>query len=146
MQSKEVGCASRTIPSREDPWLSFAQWRAQLIAAAEAIGAFYQQRRELLRLMQSEESRVLPHRGRNRERWLEKRRQLIRALGVILARGVAEGTVRRDLPPEALAAFLLGLLRARARELENPDSVPRSMVVDLFLHGAGRKPSDSSPA
>jgi hypothetical protein len=57
-----------------------------------------------------------------------------------VARGVAEGTVRRDLPPEALAAFLLGLLRARARELDDPDAVPRAMVVDLFLHGVGKTP------
>jgi len=53
-------------------------------------------------------------------------------------RGVGEGAVRRDVPPETLAAFLLGMLRTRARDLPELDGAAPShqTVVDLFLHGA----------
>ncbi len=38
MEPTEVGCVSRTLPSREDSVLSFAQWRARLIAAEASSG------------------------------------------------------------------------------------------------------------
>ncbi len=38
MQPAKVGCVSRTIPSREDALLSFADWRARLIAAEASSG------------------------------------------------------------------------------------------------------------
>ncbi len=114
-----------------------ASFEAGLLAVCRQISAFFQRRRRLLRLMHTEEGRVSGLHGGLRERWLGHRRQLVTALGRIFAAGAREGAVRTDVPPEALAVFLLGLLRARARDLlEAPESVPIETVVSLFLDGA----------
>lgn len=107
-----------------------------LVAVCRQISAFFQRRRQLLRMMQTEDGRMACEHGAMRERWLTHRRQLVAALGKILAAGVREGAVRQDVPPEALAALLLGMLRTRARELEASDAVSLDTVVGLFLFGA----------
>jgi hypothetical protein len=58
----------------------------------------------------------------------------------ILRKGLAEGSLRDDIPPELLAHFLLGMLRTRARDLAHaPKEMQRhELVIDLFLRGAGR--------
>ena len=75
-----------------------------------------------------------------RERWLARRRRLVAAVAEILRQGVRDGKVRRDVRPDVLAAFLLGMLRARARDMTDVPERERSLkrVVDLFLAGAGR--------
>jgi AcrR family transcriptional regulator len=107
-----------------------------LLAVCRQISAFFQRRRQLLRMMQTEDGRMACEHGAMRERWLTHRRPLVVALGKILAVGVREGVVRQDVPPEALVSMLLGMLRTRARELEASDEVSLDLVVGLFLFGA----------
>ena len=115
-----------------------------LLRVCRQISAFFQRRRQLAGMMQTEEGRLWWHRGKTRERWLERRGRLVAAVGEILRRGVPAGEVRPDVPPEVLAAFLLGLLRARAREMPGPAEVSLEWVVEMFLHGAARGPEDGS--
>ena len=107
-----------------------------LLAVCRQISVFFQRRRQLLRMMQTEDGRMASEHGAMRERWLTHRRPLVAALGKILAAGVREGVVREDVPPEALASFLLGMLRTRAREMEASDDISLDVVVRLFLFGA----------
>ena len=107
-----------------------------LLAVCRQISVFFQRRRQLLRMMQTEDGRMAREHGAMRERWLTHRRPLVAALGKILAAGVREGVVREDVPPEALASFLLGMLRTRAREMEASDDISLDVVVRLFLFGA----------
>jgi hypothetical protein len=60
----------------------------------------------------------------------------------IVRRGVAEGQIRRDVPAEALASFLLGMLRTRARDLEDAPRPVRRLetLIELFCRGAGAGP------
>jgi len=117
-----------------------APFPRRLLGACREIGAFFRRRRQLLRMMQSEEARMHWRRPEIRERWLARRRRLVAALAAILAQGVREGMVRRDVRPEVLAGFLLGMLRTRARDLADTPARERNLkrVVDLFLAGAGR--------
>jgi AcrR family transcriptional regulator len=117
----------------------------RLLAVCRQISAFFQRRRRLLRMMQAEDGHLSCQPGAVRERWLAHRRQLVVALGTILATGVREGVIRPDTPPEALAAFLLGMLRTRARELDDPDLVPLEGVVALFIEGAAGRVPGSTP-
>ena len=90
-------------------------------------------------MMQSEDVRMALCRGRVHERWEERRRQITSAVTEIIRRGADEGKVRTDVPPQVMAAFLLGMLRTLARDLEDePDSIRRpELVVELFMRGAG---------
>jgi AcrR family transcriptional regulator len=111
-------------------------FQAGLLPVCREISAFFQRRRQLLRMMQTEDGRMARQHGAMHERWLAHRRQLISALGTMFAAGVREGAIRADVAPEALAALLLSMLRARARELEAPDLVALETLVELFLFGA----------
>ncbi|NQU44116.1 TetR/AcrR family transcriptional regulator [bacterium] len=114
-----------------------APFREQLLQACAAIHSFFSRRRQLSRMIQSEEARMPFSKGPLRDRWLEKRAQMVDALGQIMRKGQSEGAVRPDLPPEVLSAFMLALLRARARELgEGVDPVSDPTLVDFFLQGA----------
>ncbi len=116
---------------------SFAQ---QLLIACGQIGRFFERRRQLSRMMQSEEGRMSWGSGQLHQRWMEHRKRLVAAVAEMIQKGVCEGQVRADIPPGVLANFLLGMLRTRGRDLCD---VPQAMrqhevVVDLFCHGAGR--------
>ncbi len=113
-------------------------FQEQLLSACTNITAFYRNRGQLFRMMQSEEARMRWCHGKTRENWNRRRRNLVQALGAIFDKGLAEGQVRRDAPPEVLAEFLLGMLRTRARNLEDAPESARSLelVLDLFLRGA----------
>ncbi len=115
-----------------------ASFDEQLLGACRQISGFFERRRQLTRMMQAEEGRMTCADGPLRQRWMKRRRRLVEAVGRILARGVEEGEVRDDLPPQVLASFLLGMLRTRARDLA--DFPPRmrefEVVLDLFRHGA----------
>ncbi len=106
----------------------------QLPRACRHISGFFRSRRQLFRMMQSEEARMHGFRGRMRKRWMEQRNNLISAVAGIIRTGASEGEIRSDIPPEALADFLLGMLRTRARSLADlPESAkPLGLVVDLF--------------
>jgi AcrR family transcriptional regulator len=115
-----------------------APFRAQLVEACEQMGAFFARRRQWFRMMQAEDFRMAMARGALCDRWMEHRKQLVAAVADVIRKGVAEKAVRTDLAPEVLASFLLGMLRTRARDLEDePEAVRRyAVVVDLFLRGS----------
>jgi len=118
-----------------------APFAEQLLHVCVSVSAFFASRRQLFRMIQAEEARIAWCHGKIREQWASKRRALLAAFSDILRHGVAEGIVRSDVPPELLATFLMGMLRTRSRstdteETENPDY---RFVVELFLHGAGRR-------
>ena len=110
----------------------------KLLNVCKQISNFFADRRELLQMMQSEGGLVYWRRGKIRQQWLAKRKMLINALADILLDGIAEGTVRFDIPAEVLATFLLGILRTQARDLDNTPENMKSdeLLVDLFLNGA----------
>lgn len=115
-----------------------ASFAEQLLIACRQIGRFFERRRQLSRMMQSEDGRMAWCAGSLHERWMEHRKRLVAALAEMICKGVAEGEVRGDIPPEILANFLLGMLRTRGRDL---CGVPQAMrqhevVVELFCRGA----------
>ena len=123
---------SRKVPEN-------ASFFEQILSACNQISFFYDSRRQLFRMMQAEDSRMYWHKGTIRERWMAKRKKLIAALAEIINKGVAEGKIRTDVPPEALASFLLALLRTRSRDLADMPEVTQrhELLVDLFIRGAG---------
>jgi len=116
-----------------------APFRERLLSACAEIGKFYRRRRELIRMMQAEEGRLVRHRGNRREQWLADRKKLVSALAEILHQGAEEGEIRDDVPGEVLASYLSGMLRTRGRGLSEVSESFRSreVLLDLFLHGAG---------
>jgi AcrR family transcriptional regulator len=124
-----------------------ASFAEQLLIACRQISRFFEHRRQLSRMMQSEEGRVSWCAGSLHQRWTEHRKRLVAAVADMVRKGVAEGEVREDIAAEALASFLLGMLRTRGRDLgEVPqDMRQHEVVVDLFCRGVARrdqKPGD----
>jgi AcrR family transcriptional regulator len=115
-----------------------------LTAACEAMAGFFQRKRRVMHLIQAEESRAAAARGKARQRWGAQRGRLVAALATVMRQGQCAAAMRDDLPPDVLAALLLGLMRARARDLGPQGSTPDQnalslqQLVDLFLRGAGR--------
>ncbi len=109
-----------------------------LLDACERIVAYFEQHRPLMRIIQIEEGRVISGKGKLRERWLEKRKELINALATIMKHGIDEGRLRRDVPAVVLAFYLLGMLRARVRDLGDAPEKQRNLelLIELFLSGA----------
>lgn len=145
-----------------------ASFRGQLARACQQISGFFGDRRQLFRMIQSEDSRMHWCRGGLREKWRSRRRKLVSAVARIMRTGVGAGEVRADVPVDVLADFFLGMLRTRARHLaaglessssEAPEKAwvrlragprrrrarSRELLVDLFYHGAcapeGRAPA-----
>ena len=120
-----------------------APFREQLLQACAQIGTFFQRRREMFEMMQSEDCRLSLETGCLRGRWIRKRKRLVAALAGILECGLREGALRADVPPEVLANFLMGMLRTRARDLADyPEALRRyEVVVEMFCRGAGRRDS-----
>lgn len=114
-------------------------FQEQLLAVCRQISAFFLKRRQWMRMVQAEDGRMHWESEPIRSRWLEERHKLVGAVATTLQRGMAGGEVRRDVPVEVLANFLLGMLRTRARDLENWSTLDKSLafVVDLFVRGAG---------
>jgi len=117
-----------------------ASFRDQLLRACMQFNEFFERRHQLMQMMQAEEARMFYLKGGVHDRWMEKRRKLVSAVARIIARGVAAGEIRGDLPPDALANVLMGMLRARTHDVDGDPQDPRrhELVVDLFCHGAGR--------
>jgi TetR/AcrR family fatty acid metabolism transcriptional regulator len=109
-----------------------------LLGACRAINVFFQRRRQLMQMMQSEDGRMWYCQGNLRQRWLQKRKGLLSSVARVIAKGIEEGHLRKDVSPEVLAGLLLGMLRARARDLTDAPSAMRSdeVIVDLFCNGA----------
>lgn len=116
----------------------------QLLAACEEITQFFYLRRQLFRLMQMEEGRVIWSQGSLWNLWMSHRGKLVRALARILDQGVLENRIRCDLPTTVLADFLLGMLRTRTRYLLGVEnSVKRlGVLLNIFLFGASGQQVD----
>ena len=109
----------------------------QLLTACRLIDGFFHQRRQLFRMMQSEEARIRWCHGELRQRWTQRRREVVSAIAEIIKRGVREDAIRQDIAPGALAAFLLGMLRTRSRHMDAPGQrLSLESVVGLFCCGA----------
>jgi AcrR family transcriptional regulator len=110
---------------------------AHLRSICARISAFFRQRRPWFQLIQAEGGRMNERPGRLKERWISHRQKLVAALTQVIARGVQQGQIRPQPPPELLAFILLGLLRTRALDLSEATHLPTGddVLVDLFLHG-----------
>lgn len=129
----------RTVPS--DTFFS-----EKLLNACKQITRFFADRKQLLQMMQTEANLACWRQGELRQRWLGKRKMLVNALADIFREGVGAGVVRSDISTEVMASFLLGLLRTRARDLQD---VPENMkscelLVNMFLNGVGRSSDNVS--
>ena len=109
----------------------------KLLNACRQITMFFATRRQLLQIMQTEANFAYWWKGKIRQRWLDKRKMLVNALADIFCEGVAEGIVRSDISAEVMAAFLLGMLRTRARDLQDMSENMKNckLLVDMFLNG-----------
>jgi TetR/AcrR family fatty acid metabolism transcriptional regulator len=126
-----------------------APFGEQLSGACVRIASFMERRRQLFRMMQTEDGRLAEKRGAIRAVWTEKREALRAALSGIIRKGVAEGELRDDVPPEVLAGFLLGMLRTRARDFADEPSRyvgTIALLLSIFRHGAQPDPEKSKPA
>jgi AcrR family transcriptional regulator len=115
-------------------------FRDGLLRICETIRSFFRNRRPLFRIILSESSRAMESNGTGlRQRWQERRKTMTEAVAAVIARGVASGEIRHDIPPEILAEFLLGMLRTRSWELEDRPESQRSdgLILNLFTKGAG---------
>ena len=112
----------------------------QLFSACGQINEYFQSRRQLFRMMQSEDGRMHWFHGQMRKSWIEQRKNLVSVVAGIIRTGVSEGEIRSDIPAETLAGFLLGILRTRARGMTDLPESARSLelVVDLFCNGASK--------
>lgn len=115
-----------------------ASFLENLLTACGQINRFFEKRHELFRMMNEEDVRLCFSRGNIRERWLKKRKLLVAAVAAIMRKGFTEGRIRKDILPEVLADFFLGMLRTRLRDLEDAPRTMRrdSLIVDLFCNGA----------
>ena len=112
-------------------------FETRLLTACERISEFFRRRRPLFRMMNTEEFR-LPRRSELSQQWKARRQTVTAALAAVLARGAAERMVRPDIPPDVLACVLMGMLRTRARELNEAggEAAGLPVIVGLFLRGA----------
>lgn len=126
-----------------------APFREELLRICLMISDFFRQRRPLFRMIMEQGERAMGHGGSLRQRWLKRREILTQAMTAIIARGAEAGEIRRDMPADVLAEYLLGMLRTRAMELEDRPESHRThaVMVDLFMNGAGGgSASKPSPA
>jgi len=110
----------------------------QLQSACEVISEFFIGRRQLFRMMQTEDGRAHWMKGELRQTWRQRRERLVAAVARFIEQGVATGKVRGDMQTHVLANLLLGVLRTRVRDLEDADESQRDLKVLLafFLRGA----------
>jgi AcrR family transcriptional regulator len=123
----------------QDKVLDSSPFEEQLLGLCAEIRSFCEARRELYQIIVAEEARMFFYVGKLGERWRQEQRRVSSVVVSMLERGVAEGRIREDIPPEVLAEFLLGMLRTRLIELANaPEEFRRDEVVrEVFCHGAG---------
>lgn len=110
----------------------------QLLKASMEVSGFFKRKRQLVRAMQSEGGQGPFSSGKFAGEWAARRAKLLAAIAAIMKRGVEAGEVRADVEPDILAAFFLGMLRTRGRDLtDTPEAMrPYELVVDLFRNGA----------
>ena len=116
----------------------------ELLGACQEITQFFYRRRQMFRLMQMEEGRVIWSQGSLWNLWMSRREKLVKALAGILDRGAGEDKIRNDVPTTVLADFLLGMLRTRARYLRGVEDTAKrlDMLLNIFFFGAFGRPRD----
>ena len=125
-----------------------ASFSKQLLSACRQISSFFARRRQLFRMMQTEQARMFWRRGEVRGRWRERRRKLVQAVADIIAKGVTEDRVRKDVSVEVLAGHLLGMLRTRAWTAKETSATPEPLetAIELFCNGALERPTPTVEA
>jgi len=118
-------------------------FRDRLLDACVKITDFFARHRQLFRIMQDEEGRLIWGTSKLRERWMAEREKLVAAVAGILRRGAADGWIRKDIPSDVLAVYLLGMLRTRGFDLADAPSEDRRLEVllDVFTAGASQPAS-----
>ncbi len=125
-----------------------APFAEQLLRACHEISGFFAGRRQLFQMMQTEEGRMSWCHGSIRRRWITHRGKLRLALATILQKGIDEAALRADIEAGVMAVLLLGMMRTRARELEDEPGEPPTVeaVVEVFLNGVSAGPAALGPA
>ncbi len=113
--------------------------RDRLLAMCRDISSFFVRRRPLMRVMIEHEGRSVTFHREMRGRWKQKRALLVGVVTGALEAGVREGRIRADLPVRGLADLLLGMLRARGRQVseEGSERISLEEIIEVFLRGAG---------
>lgn len=116
------------------------------------VSHYFRRRRKLLAVIGAEEASLRWESPKMQQRWQSMRRHLIDAVSGVLDSGIKHGLLRGDLPAEALAVILLGMIRSWHRDLDDRHTVKGciKLLVDLFLQGATQpeasQTSSPSPA
>jgi AcrR family transcriptional regulator len=99
---------------------------------------FFAGRPQLLKIMQSQASRTYWSKDKFQEIWMSRRKKLVDTVSNILSEGMAEGTIRSDIPADFLAVSLLDMLRSCVKDLDaSSDLIEKTeLLVGLFLNGA----------
>jgi AcrR family transcriptional regulator len=113
-------------------------FRSRLLDACIKVTDFFAHHRQLFRIMQDEEGRIIWSNSKLRERWMAEREKLVAAVAGILKEGAEGGHIRTDVPADVLAVYLLGMLRTRSFDLPavSPDSMRLEILLDVFTTGA----------
>jgi AcrR family transcriptional regulator len=125
-----------------------APFPRRLLVACRGVTAFQQRRRQLFRLMQSEQARMFWSRGEVRARWKQERKRMVAAMAGIVRKGVQEGCIRRDVPSGTLASLLLGMLWVFSRDAAEMGAIDHGLelVVEIFCRGSAPKSGRNGPA
>ena len=113
----------------------------KLLAALEKIDSFFQGRRPLIRMINSEWGRAMGRGGSLQGAWRERRKGMIEAVAEILKEGMASGEIRQDISPLAMAEYLFGIMRTRGDKyeaLQGPDGSLK-VLTDLFINGIRKR-------
>ncbi|MGA1874449.1 MAG: TetR/AcrR family transcriptional regulator [bacterium] len=116
-----------------------APFSEQIRSVCKQISGFFNRRHQLLRLMQAEEGRIAWCKRYIREECMQKHKNLVDLVALIISKGMAEGKIRKDVPAHNLATLLLGMLKAQARSLADFPAAMKQhdLIADLFCRGAG---------
>lgn len=119
----------------------------RLLEVCNEVAAFYQRRFRLFQMMQAGERWTVHRKGGWRTACSQHGEQLVAAVADILHPAQAQGMLGSDIPVPALAALLLGLLRAQAWEHARDGGAELSceQVVRLFCHGTMTRPEGGRP-
>ncbi len=121
-------------------------FRDKLTRVCEAIAGFFRRRHRVWNLMQAEDRRQLIGQGNRQEIWCQRRLRLRGAVASVLEAGLAAGELRAEVSVPFLVGALMGMLRTQGREAKGEEGgeAPVSLVVDLFLNGAGKGATEAA--
>jgi len=109
----------------------------QLFQLCVQIGGFLARKSRLFRIMDAEGSRMFRYRKEIRRRLDKHYKEMVSVVAETICKGVDAGEVRRDIPCEVLALFLLGMLFTLSHKAGMmPASARRyDVIVDIFYNG-----------